>query len=163
MHKLILVAACVLAFPSSALAEEGFVTDEAPGPRETEASQAPPPEPVLVRNSPGLMAGGIVLLSAGALSSVLGVAWMLAQDSGQASCEAANDALINAGLTPNDCSSDANSPVVGGTLIGVGLAGVGAGIPMTVVGAKRVPLEPELGVFVVPSRGGLSAGIGGRF
>lgn len=163
MRKLILTSVLVLVLPASASAEEPFVTDEGPGPRATEERSAPPPAPEMVRNSPGLMAGGIVLISVGALSSLFGVAWMLAQDSGQASCESANDALISAGLSPNDCSRDENSPVVGGTFIGLGLVGVGAGIPMTVVGAKRVPLEPDLGVFVVPSRNGVSAGFGGRF
>jgi hypothetical protein len=94
------------------------------------------------RNSPGLMIGGIVLTSAGAV--VLSIGAVLAGAENQSDCVC--DEL------GCDCGSSDEEQTTGIVLIVSGLVGVGVGIPMIVIGAKKVPdvSEPQAAVLLGP-------------
>lgn len=97
----------------------------------------------MVTHSPALMGGGIALVSIGVLSA-FGAATAFAEDSGHGG---------SGGLL---------SLIVGLPLLAHGLGCIGGGIPMIVIGARKLPVEvPRAMPMVVGTRGG--AGVGWRF
>jgi hypothetical protein len=94
------------------------------------------------RNSPGLMVGGIVLTAVGAVTLSIGA--VLASASNQYDC-----ACTELGC---DCGVSDDNETTGIVLIVSGLVGVGVGIPMIVIGAKKVPAvsEPQASVLLGP-------------
>ena len=98
-------------------------------------------EPRYERRSAGMFAGGIVMVSIGALA--LGVAVI---SSGTSRCD------TDSSFGGQSCD---RSPNYTAFLISAGL--LGAGIPMIIIGGKRVPVEPQTGLspWVSPQGGGL--------
>ncbi len=100
----------------------------AAGPRKDGGEAGPPDEPTSKtrRNSTGMMVTGIVLTSVGTLALVGGIAVV---------------AVCNnkSGTIPEACND--NSTAGGLALGGLGLIGAGVGIPLMIVGARRVPVE----------------------
>lgn len=94
-----------------------------------------------MRRSGGMFAGGIVLVSIGALA--LGVAMV---SSGTSRCD------YDSVLGRQRCD---RSPDYTAFLISAGL--LGGGIPMVVIGGKRVPAQSQAGLlpWVSPEGGGL--------
>jgi len=86
------------------------------------APLAPAPE-VQVRNNPGLFVAGLVLTIVGGASTLAG------------------GVTLAAGFAQDDeCDSEAEGTcIAGGTMLGLGIASIGAGIPMMIVGGRRVP------------------------
>lgn len=86
------------------------------------APVAPAPE-LQVRNNPGLFVAGLVLTIVGGASTLAG------------------GVTLAAGFAQDDeCNSEAEGTcIAGGTLLGLGIASIGAGIPMMIVGGRRVP------------------------
>jgi hypothetical protein len=95
------------------------------------------------RNSSGMFAGGIVMVSIGALA--LGVAII---STGTERCTS------GAGSTSFSTSCE-SSPNYTAYLISAAL--LGGGIPMIIIGGKRVPADPQAGLspWVTPQGGGL--------
>ena len=94
-----------------------------------------PTEPLVQkqRRSSGMMAGGIVLLSAGGLAMAIGAVVALSVSS-----QCAFNFSIDSG-----CQTDTSTQTTGyGMMIG-GLIGVAVGIPLLVYGAKKVPVKAE--------------------
>jgi hypothetical protein len=86
------------------------------------------PQGEMVRRSPGAMAGGIVLISLGAVATIAGVAVF---------------AAANSDCYGSICASDGGSTNPAGVgLMVAGLAGIGIGIPLTIWGARHVPAAP---------------------
>ena len=84
------------------------------------------------RRSPGMMAGGIVLISVGGLGLIIGSALTLSAGS---SC--------TFDFTGN-CTRDTSAQTAGyGMMIG-GLIAAGVGIPLLVYGVKKVPVQGEV-------------------
>lgn len=97
----------------------------------------------MVTHSPALMGGGIALVSIGVLSA-FGAATAFAEDSGRGG------------------SGGILSLIVGLPLLAHGLGCIGGGIPMIVIGARKIPVEIPRGMpMIVGTRGG--AGVGWRF
>jgi hypothetical protein len=119
------------------------------GPRRPVYATYPPPPPTR-RANVGLMVGGCILAPVGAIVSLVGVVFLIA---------------------PSDTLSggSSNNTVTGGVLVGVGLAGLGGGIAMAVIGGKKVPLEappapaPAPAVSFEPLLGPTSVGMRMRF
>ncbi len=92
----------------------------------------PPPGvggPQMKRKSKGMMAGGIVMISLGTITSLVGGAlW----------------GLCNAGGS----SCNANGTLAGVTLVGLGA--LGGGIALTVIGAKKVPVRQPQNAWLAP-------------
>ena len=107
----------------------------------------PPPPPRMVRNSTPLMVGGIVLISAGGLGVIVGLSML--QDAEDQDC-----------VTFPCETTDKSQQVAGAVVTGVALAAVAGGIPMTFIGAQRVPEQaperPAAAPIVALGLGGLS-------
>jgi hypothetical protein len=108
------------------------------------------------RNNPGMMAAGIVMLCVGGVGAIVGIG--LISDAEQES------RLIQDCFGPacDDFEEDVEEKRVAGIVTALaGLALIGVGIPLTVVGARKVPLEgpPEaqLRLWLSPFGGGLKA------
>jgi hypothetical protein len=120
------------------------------GPRGPVYATIPPPPPMRRANK-GLFIGGCILAPVGAVVSLVGVAFLVIP----------TDAL----------TGTSNNTVTGGVLLGVGLAGLGGGIAMAVIGGKKVPVEappapapaPAPAVSFEPLLGPTSAGMRMRF
>jgi len=95
-----------------------------------------PPRPPSRAADPGLAAGGGVLVGLGALGMVAGAFTMLAGALANTSCS-----------FTNGCSTqgDQNVVMAGGLTILGGVLFIGGGVPMLVIGLKRVPLDPQPG------------------
>jgi hypothetical protein len=95
-----------------------------------------PREPEMKRRSTGLMAGGIVVTSLGALTALAG---------GIVYAGATKYELVDCGIPDVSCATaerrDDSAQQTAGmiTMIG-GIAMIGAGIPMIIIGAKKVPV-----------------------
>jgi hypothetical protein len=115
------------------------------GPRRPVYATMPPPPPMR-RANVGLFVGGCILAPVGAVVSLVGVVYL---------------------LVPAVTFGSSNSTVTGGVLLGVGLAGLGGGIAMAVIGGKKVPVEqpaaPAPVVSFEPLLGPTSAGMRMRF
>jgi hypothetical protein len=81
------------------------------------------------RNSSGMMAGGIVMVSLAPVAFVVSSIAAI----GKALCNVDHD-------DPFDSCDDSYNPTIYGSLI-VGFGLVGGGIPLIVIGAKKVPVE----------------------
>jgi hypothetical protein len=95
-----------------------------------------PPPPPMERRSPGMMAAGIVLISLGAVALVAGAVVIN---------DAQDDCVLEVG---NDfCNEvvDERRQTAGIIVAVTGVAMLGAGIPLTIVGSRRVPAEPPTG------------------
>lgn len=89
------------------------------------ALSAPPASadpPAAAPQSPGLLAGGVVLSVAGGAAMTLGIVRI-------ASIEAC----------PGTCSKPQANETIGAVVLGVGAAALAGGIVMAVVGGRRVP------------------------
>lgn len=128
--------------PAPAAAPAGTV---APAPA---APPVAPEEPKTKRNSTGLMAGGITLISIAPVA-LLVAAIAAGQKS---SCRRAEQLYFNpesGEIEPllEDC--DRYDPTIYGFTIG-GIALFGAGIPMFIIGSRRVPVEDGPSASVKP-------------
>lgn len=92
-------------------------------------NQPPPPDVPMKRNSVGMMVGGIILTSAGAIMLTLG--GVVYSSSQNIVCDIGSDCR------------DEQGERAGLILALAGLAGIGVGIPLIVVGARKVPATPE--------------------
>lgn len=93
-----------------------------------ETPEAPPPPdagPATKRRSTAMMVTGIGLLSLGAIAGVSGGVII---------------GVCRSGNAPPECNK--NSVPAGAGLIVAGVVGLAVGIPLTIVGSKRVPVEP---------------------
>ncbi|HEY3495547.1 MAG TPA: hypothetical protein VGK73_12710 [Polyangiaceae bacterium] len=110
------------------------------------AAPVAPPAPQTKRNSPGMMAAGIVMISTAPIALLVA-----AVAAGQkTSCK--NDPYYYDPVTlvpreRNDC--DGYDPTIYGFTIG-GIALFAAGIPLFIVGSKRVPLDDKAKASVSP-------------
>jgi hypothetical protein len=86
----------------------------------------PPPPPRMKRRSGGLFGGGIAAISVGGVATLIGGIWWAAA----------------AGV--NDLGGDAGTTAPAATTV-IGLALIGGGIAMVVVGGKKVPAGPNDG------------------
>jgi hypothetical protein len=99
------------------------------------------PPPRMERRSKGMMAGGIVLLGVGALSLITGLAVYAVGSVGTyKGCYG-----YSTYSSYSDCgyTSDKGTQTAGVALMIAGVAGIGVGIPLTVIGAKKVPVDPQ--------------------
>jgi hypothetical protein len=108
----------------------------------------PPPAPAKPeyrRRSKGMMAGGIVMLSLGAISALTG-GLVLAVCSTGACDESTSDGYFdeNGNYIEGESTGSSDANTVGAGLLLVGLGGIGGGIALTVIGAKKVPVQPEV-------------------
>jgi S1-C subfamily serine protease len=103
------------------------------------------------RNSTGMMVGGIVMTSLTPVALLVAVAG----SANKTVCQSrASNSFDRYGSTSEDCSKH-NGAIYGGLLMGAVLAGVG--IPLIVVGAKKVPARPTatLNPWLSPESAGL--------
>lgn len=84
-------------------------------------------EPRMKRRSPGMIAGGIVSASVGLIGGGIGLGLL---------------ALCQPDARPNEIGC---KPAAGWGLTIAGVAGIAVGIPLIVIGAKKVPAKPEQG------------------
>jgi hypothetical protein len=97
------------------------------------------------RNSIGMMVGGIVLTAGGVVALSMGALVYIAATSIQCDC-----------IGPGACDcSDEKGEVGGIALMAGGVLGLGVGIPLIVLGARKVPAEPETAVLIGPGAAGL--------
>ena len=82
------------------------------------------------RRSTGMMVGGIVLVSAGALAGTLGSYLLLSDQSEYCSCP-------DGGYCPCPSTEENGGPIA---LVIGGLIAIGGGIPLLVIGARKVPV-----------------------
>jgi len=122
----------------------------APAPSGGEAQRPPPTE----RRSIGMMAAGIVMVSV----SPIPLVGALIYAAEGATCDGYD--LASDGTYDNPNCSRNNAAAVGLTLTGLALIGVG--VPLIVIGAKRVPVKPAVEATVVPYATPDGAGIGLR-
>ncbi len=102
------------------------------------------------RNSPGMMAGGIVMVSVAPISLLVGLIASMQRDA----CQRRGGSSLDFQNGEVDCGRY-DAAVYGGLFLGVGL--IGAGIPLIVVGAKRKPLgTASLSPWATPQGGGLN-------
>lgn len=102
------------------------------------------------RNSTGMIAGGITLITIGSVGSIIGAALL-------ASGTAANDDWICSDFECFPTSPSTNGRTVGGAvMVGVSMAALVAGIPLLAVGMRKVPARPE--TVLVPA---VRLGVGG--
>jgi len=97
-------------------------------PRGEPLQREPPADagPATKRKSTGLMVGGIVLTGVGVLGLGMGAL------------------IVGACSKPEDNPDCKENAVPAGYVIGgLGIAGMAAGIPMIVIGARRVPVQPK--------------------
>ena len=99
------------------------------------------PPPRMERRSKGMMIGGIVLLGVGGLSLITGLAVYAAGSVGSYNCSS------QWGNGSGFCGwkADTGTETAGVALMIAGVAGLGVGIPLTVIGAKKVPVDPQTG------------------
>lgn len=110
------------------------------------AETVPPPPstpPLTRRRSPAMMVTGIVLISVGALAGLTGglIVAVCSADSG--ACESTP---TSTGFDEYDyltTEEDDDIQGTGAALLVGGLIGVGVGIPLTIIGARKVPVEPK--------------------
>ena len=95
--------------------------------------------PAMKRRSPGLMAGGIVLVSVGSISTILGAAFLIGQDQGEETCRTASEIVVETGGDAFACEKDPTETIAGAAMLAGGIAVIGGGIPMIVIGKERVP------------------------
>lgn len=113
--------------------------------------------PPMKRRSPGLMAGGIVLVSLGSISTILGAAMLIGRSQNEDTCRTSSEIVVSTGGDPLDCESDPNEIIAGAAMLAGGIAFVGGGIPMIVIGKERVPDIAT--VSLTPRMGGASIGL----
>jgi hypothetical protein len=111
----------------------------APVPVVAAPARDPAPElPRRRRHSTGMMVGGIIMVSFSPIALIAaGVA-----NAQQTTCEAGGYYLGSNGISTYDydnCSAY-DKTIYGGLILGLGL--LGAGIPLIVIGGKKVPAEP---------------------
>jgi hypothetical protein len=87
------------------------------------------------RRSTGLMVGGIVLSGVGGVTLISGLI------------------LTLAGSAQDQSENGRRLQVVGGTMLGGSALAIGAGIPMAVVGGKKVPRDDRLQAAAAERRG----------
>jgi len=92
------------------------------------------------RRSVPLMVTGIILTSLGGVGAIVGLFNLSAAESGSCSYSSSYD---------SDCVDETQQNVGIGLAV-AGLAMLGAGIPMTIVGAAKVPVEPGDETSFVP-------------
>ena len=118
--------------------------------------------PAMKRRSPGLMAGGIVLVSVGSISTILGAAFLVGQDQGEETCRKSSEIVVSTGGDPFDCEKDPTDTIAGAAMLAGGLAVLGGGIPMIIIGKERVP-DTSATISFKPSRHGASLGLNVSF
>jgi hypothetical protein len=96
-----------------------------------------------------MMVGGIVALSAGGLALVIGSSLAV-------STTTCFDSFAG------DCSTNSNQTMGYGFLIGGAIA-VAVGIPLLIVGAKKVPAQPDATSVAAPAWVGAPGGAGWRW
>lgn len=100
------------------------------------AAPPPPPgavaEPKMKRRSGGMIAGGVVAASVGVIAGTIGLGLLALCQEGSAGTTGAR---VEVGC----------KPAAGWGLLVGGVVGIGAGIPLIVIGAKKVPAQPEQG------------------
>ena len=114
------------------------------------------PPPRMERRSKGMMVGGIVLLGVGALSLVTGLAVYAAGSLGSYECTAG----WGSGGGYCGYKESSSEKTAGAALMIVGVAGIGVGIPLTVIGAKKVPVDPQTGEQALTTTPTLRVGAG---
>jgi hypothetical protein len=97
---------------------------------------AGPPPPKYERHNSGMMVGGVLLTTGGVLATLIG----------SAVATTASDQIpiyCDQGFGPTICETRADSTqlAVGVATLVTGLVAVGVGIPMWVIGGKRVPVK----------------------
>lgn len=117
--------------------------------------------PAMKRRSPGLMAGGIVLVSVGSISTILGAAFLIGQDQSEETCRKSSEIVVETGGDPFDCEKDPIDTIVGASMLAGGIALVGGGIPMIVIGKERVPEVAT--ITFTPRLSGASVGLNVSF
>jgi hypothetical protein len=97
------------------------------------------------RNSIAMMVGGIVLTAGGVFTLGMGALVYAGAKSIQCDC-----------IGPCDCR-DEKGEIGGIVLMAGGVAGLAVGIPLIVLGARKVPVEPgpEAAVLIGPGSAGL--------
>jgi hypothetical protein len=138
-----------VAAPAAALAAQPPAAPpnaQAPAPVRVDAPRAPAVK--MERHSTGMMAGGIVMLSLAPVALVVSGFARLAK----VVCDADRDV---------GCDEDYDPTIYGALLTGVALVGVG--IPLVVIGAKKEPVEaPEATATISPWATPNGAGVGLR-
>lgn len=99
------------------------------------------------RHSTGMMVGGIVMTSLSPIPLFVAMVGSIAKTS----CESSSEIDVSGYRSASDCSGYEET-VYGGLLVGAALLAVG--IPMIVIGAKKVPVATVNG-FLTPHGGGL--------
>ena len=107
------------------------------------------------RNSTGMMAGGITLVTVGSVGSIIGAALLAVGTSTQYDYPpCAFDSI--------DCSPTRvnNSGMVGGgaTMVAISTAALVVGIPLLAVGVRKVPARPDAASLVPEVRLGAATG-----
>ena len=107
-----------------------------------------PAKPLTRRNNTAMMVVGIIMTSIGPIPLLMSVGY----SSGKSSCQTG----LFGGVSDSGSSCNRNDGRMYGTLaLGLGL--LGAGIPMIIVGSKRVPIaRASLTPWAAPGAGGLS-------
>jgi hypothetical protein len=93
------------------------------------------PPPRMERRSKGMMIGGIVLTGVGALSFLTGLTVYALGSAGTDDCTSGS-------YYSCDWKSDSGTQTTGAIMMVLGGAAVAVGIPLTVVGARKVPVDP---------------------
>jgi hypothetical protein len=92
----------------------------------------PPPPPPMKRRSVGMMVAGIVLTSIGAVAAVAGAVVADEAEEGEVECD----------FDFCEREVDEERRTAGIVVAVAGVAMLGAGIPLIIVGARKVPAEP---------------------
>lgn len=108
-----------------------------------------PAKPLTRRHSTAMMVVGIIMTSIGPIPLLMSIGY----SSGKSSCRSGG---IFGGVADSSSDCNRNDGAMYGTLaLGLGL--LGAGIPLIVVGSKRVPIaRASLTPWAAPGAGGLS-------
>lgn len=115
----------------------------------------PPPQPIeKERRSTGMMVAGIVLTGVGAISLIAG-----ALTYSLAAVNTTNDALsCSLNTTVSNCAKDhSGQQAAGAVMMVAGVAGIGVGIPLWIIGGRKVPVDrnqprDEAKLFLSPAR-----------
>jgi hypothetical protein len=108
------------------------------GPYYGPPAAAGPPPPKLERHNAGMMVGGVLLTTSGILATLIGAAVAsTAQDQIPIYC--------NQGFGPTVCETrDDETQLAGGVAVAItGLVAIGVGIPLWIIGGKRVPIKEK--------------------